>query len=285
MSFGYTLFAIGETYLKITFALALSIKKTQKDNPKICVITNCQVPKEFKFVFDDVIYYTPKSENRFLGYDRAFIYDLSPYDETVHIESDSLVFDDLSHWWNIFRNNECYLKFARQMIGVDGNPIRHEKHPTHRLHCKINELPSDLRCAIFWFRKNEKTKILFDEVKNIYRYADTYLQKHSPHITFDLSSFDNLITLASVETKLYDEIVDRENIIKFCHAKKETCIEGYDLQNSWFENLFWEFDKFGNLKIDGCRQKYVFHYYRKDWIEKYFDLIINTLSLTKEENL
>ena len=102
MTRGYVVMAHGG-YVDMATALAESIKKTQGEVSGISIITD--QPCDSK-LFDHVI---PvgidiTSNTAWKIHNRAFFYDLSPYDETVILDADMLFIDDVSHWWDHFSN-------------------------------------------------------------------------------------------------------------------------------------------------------------------------------------
>ena len=96
-------------YLKLAYALALSIKATQTEVSNISVLTSedVKVPDKYKEVFDEIIS-IPWSTDLEPGprfYNEPMTYWLTPYEETIKLEADMLMVKDL---WNIW--NE-YLRF------------------------------------------------------------------------------------------------------------------------------------------------------------------------------
>ena len=108
MSFGYLIIVSKhETidYLKLAYALALSIKNTQKEGfDKVAlVIDDATRVKELKssWVFDHVIEWS--QETFWDG--RSWMDQLSPWDNTVCLDADMLFFRDYSHWIEYFIEN------------------------------------------------------------------------------------------------------------------------------------------------------------------------------------
>jgi hypothetical protein len=248
MSFGYVLFATGREYQRLAYALALSIKIHQ--NVNVSLITD--EPNQ-PSIYDKVIVIKPsKAEGRLSAYDRSFIYDLSPYDETIHIESDCLVLNDLSPWVEKLKSKD--LIFARKIVHFNGSPVDYKHHPTYRSAYKLNCLPHDLRCAAFWFRKTEENQKFFDQVR-LCNTNPKYPYKHMPHVGVTIDSFDVCIAMATEELQNYHTIVDHENVMSFCHAKIDLVGDGETIFN-------------GDLYVNGYKQKDIFHYVNKSWMDE-----------------
>ena len=94
----------------------------------------------------------------FYNINRCDAYDISPYDETILIDADYLIFSDtLNHCWN--HNNELMMNWKYQDIMYE------RKDPTlKRLH--------DMGITMYWatvvyFRKTEYVKDFFNCVKHV----------------------------------------------------------------------------------------------------------------------
>lgn len=120
----------------------------------------------------------------FINSNRASAWDLTPYDRTLLIDSDYLIFSNrLGEYWNVDAN---------LLIGESLLDINHDSRAGH------NDLyVSEVGIKLYWattvmFTKNAETKLFFDLVKHIrdhYQYyADTY--------RFDVRQFRNDIAFS-----------------------------------------------------------------------------------------
>jgi len=256
--FGYLLIGTdksGHDFQRLSYALSLSLHNTQHETPKVSLVTNKPVPTEWQHLFDQVIIVDGDFNKVAFRYD---MYDLSPYEETIHIESDSIIFNDISHWWEHFRNNNCYLKFARKIVDTYGDTISVEKHPSHRTVYKVNCIPYDLRTSIFWWKKDDRTKLFFDKMKDVALNFEEYNNIHTPHIRNPVS-FDAVTAMTCAEFGNWQDIRDHEEVITFCHAKEY--VIGYD-----WTKLNEVFTHGGDCFIDGVKQKDSLHYQTKQWM-------------------
>jgi hypothetical protein len=120
----------------------------------------------------------------FLNFNRSSAWDLTPYDRTLLIDSDFLIFSNrLSEYWNI--DSELMIGESIKDIYDNNRVGYHDRYI------------SDVGIKLYWattvmFTKNEKTKIFFDlvtHIKNNYQYyADTY--------RFDSKQFRNDIAFS-----------------------------------------------------------------------------------------
>ena len=93
---GYVTVAIGSEYVKCATLLASSLKKTQKDINHITLITNSNDVNE-KY-FDNIIKIDDTKPWNVI----SNLINYTPYDETLYIESDMLVTQNLDNWWTSF---------------------------------------------------------------------------------------------------------------------------------------------------------------------------------------
>ena len=89
-------------YVRQAYALALSIKLSQTTVSDISIITNDPVPEDYKSVFDQIIpipWIDSSTQSRFKVENRWKVYHCSPYEETIVLDSDMLVLEDLTSYW------------------------------------------------------------------------------------------------------------------------------------------------------------------------------------------
>jgi len=103
-------------YISQAYALALSIKYSQKSVTDISLVTTNDIPEKYKGVFDKIIP-TPWSENtsesRYATEHRWKLYHVTPYDETIVLDSDMLLLEDITTWWEYCSNYD--LKFCSRI--------------------------------------------------------------------------------------------------------------------------------------------------------------------------
>ena len=120
----------------------------------------------------------------FLNFNRSSAWDLTPYDRTLLIDSDFLIFSNrLSEYWNV----DSDLMIGESIKDIyDNNRVGYH-----------DRYISDVGIKLYWattvmFTKNARTKIFFDlvaHIKNNYQYyADTY--------RFDSKQFRNDIAFS-----------------------------------------------------------------------------------------
>ena len=96
------------SYVKQAEVLAMSLKST---NPKtkISIITDNKV--EFENLFDQIIpipFGDSAKDSSWKIENRWKIYHASPYDQTIVMDTDMLVLQDISAWWKFLENYKIF---------------------------------------------------------------------------------------------------------------------------------------------------------------------------------
>jgi hypothetical protein len=101
----------------------------------------------------------------FLNSTRSKVWDLTPYDETLLIDSDYLIFSDLlNQYWHLADS----VLIGKAMNDVQGQRIGF-----------LDKNVSDVGVHLYWattvmFKKNEESKIFFDLVKQVEEHYDVF---------------------------------------------------------------------------------------------------------------
>lgn len=96
---GFLTVATGEYFHYLAINMRNSYHYSQKKKYPLCVITDPDGEELLRHYFDDIIVITEKNS----GYiNKLRIQSLSPYDETIFIDADTLIVRDISDWWDVF---------------------------------------------------------------------------------------------------------------------------------------------------------------------------------------
>ncbi len=161
MDKGYFTFAIGQDYIRLAYALALSIKNTQKIN-NFCVAIGDkdQVPEQYKHVFDHIV----KIKNVGLKYPMANvwqIWDLTPYKETIHVEADMIFTSKIDRWWDELQQHELF--FTSKVKDYRGKIATSD---FYRRHFAKKGLPN-LYNGFYYFRYSKLAHKFFMKAKEV----------------------------------------------------------------------------------------------------------------------
>ena len=258
-------------YLRLAYALALSIKNTQSDINKLSIVTDIKrMPKGYRKVFDNVI---PLKNDRAENSDWKLnnivdLYDYTPYDDTVMLDSDMLFLSDISHWWKYLQMKNVW--FTTNIRNLYNQPV--PKNTIYREEFIKNELASVYN-AFFYFKKSEQAKELFDMMKHVCENWDycvfKYLNKKKPKVFSTDVAFGLSLKLLG---RSQDFTFDKMPFPYFTHMKIQN--QGWDRLNrhedgDWQNATDISIDNFNEslgIKIGTIRQFGVFHYHQKSFL-------------------
>jgi hypothetical protein len=264
MNFGYLIVVASNDnvdYLKLAYALALSIKNTQKpgydkvalviDNPKL--VDNLKSP----WVFDHVIEWD--KETHWDG--RSWMDQLSPFENTVCLDADMLFLRDYSHWIDYFIEN-CELYIPSKALTYRGEIITND---FYRKAFTKNNLPNLYSMFTFFKQESELATEFFNLgrciIKNPSEFSNLYLSKHKPKVV----GTDEAFALSARILDIADIISYDLEFPNLVHMKPM-------IQNwSWTadrvtEHAGFYFNTQGNLKIGNYQQHNIVHYVEKDLV-------------------
>lgn len=258
-------------YLRLSYALALSLKKTQTKVTNLSIVTDIEnLPHMYQSVFDHVIK-IKKDRSKLDNWKLRNIvdlYDYTPYEHTVVLDSDMLFLNDVSVWWNYMEQHDAL--FASKVKNYLNCTI-HGYNPYRQEFVK-NNLPNVYN-AFFYFGKNETSRQIFEMAAiisdNWDEFVNRYLQKHKPKVF----STDVAFALAIKILNLQDVVINRNLPFPyFTHLKSQ--IQGWDLSaygisENWTQYTDVSFDKFNGslgIKIGTVRQENILHYHHKSFL-------------------
>lgn len=264
MNFGY-LIVISKNdevdYLKLAYALALSIKNTQKpgyDNVAL-VTDDVQSVKKLKspWVFNRVIKWD--KEKHWDG--RSFMDELTPWDYTVCLDADMLFVRDYSHWIDYFiENNELYV--ANEAYTYRGEKVIDDYY---RRAFTRNELPNLYSFYTFFKKDSQQAKEFFELgryiIKNPEDFKNLYLKNHKPKVV----GTDEAFALASKILDISDDIAYKLDFPKVVHLKPMVQKWPWPA-NKVSDHVGFYLDLDGQLKIGSYQQDKIVHYNEKSLV-------------------
>ena len=137
-------------YLKLATACAMSIKKFMPQE-QVCLVTYIFVPDNFKKYFDivkDIPGEDLAKNSKWKVQNRCKIYDATPFDETIVLDADMLVLEDITHWWKALANYEL---FYTDKVKTFRNEL--VKDTFYRKVFEANDLPN-VYCGMYYRNVN-----------------------------------------------------------------------------------------------------------------------------------
>jgi hypothetical protein len=244
-------------YLNLAYIQALCIKKTQKNNRYAVIVdkkTHSLIQDKHKKVFDYII---ESPDHNFGPYGtEAFLFDLTPFKETIKLESDLLFTRSIDHWVNAFRLRDLVLSIGcKNYLGEQSQSRKYRKF------FDDNELP-DVYNGLMYFRFTKTAKDFFDQVKQIFAEWNTIVdilkncreEQPSTDVVFALAANiigRELCTIPSAE------------FVNFVHMK--SAINNFDEDLNFDEVFVTEFNE-GMIRINNINQYHPLHYYNKNFV-------------------
>ena len=252
-----------DNYVEQAALLAMSLH-TYNDVP-ISLITNDQVPKEYVSLFDKII---PipfgdsakvsdwKIENRWK------IYHASPYDETIVMDTDMLVLQNIDVWWDFLSNYEVF--YTSNVLTYKGETANTSYY---RKTFIDNELPN-LFCGLHYFKKSDFAQQFYTWLELVVKNWETFYEQQllalsrPKHVSMDVCT--------AIATKILDcESSITNKVAKFpsfTHMKPY-CQGWNSVQSSWQDQIGVYISKDGSTKIGNYAQTGILHYTEKDFVE------------------
>lgn len=271
MKFGYLLITSKNEsvdYNKLAYALALSIKNTQKEGyDQVCLVTDdVQSAKNFtsSWVFDQILEH--QEHTGWSG--RSYMDQLSPFDYTVCLDVDMLFLNDCSHWVEYFIENTD-LFITDRAFTYRGEPVTSDYY---RKTFTANNLPNLYSYYTFFKRDSDQVKEFFNLQREIYNnpteFSNGFLNEFKPKVI----GTDEAFALSAKLLELEFPKLEFPNVV---HMKGQ--VQNWPWPaDEWTNHVGFYFNKTG-LKIGNFQQKDLIHYVNKDII---LDEIINILEET-----
>jgi hypothetical protein len=262
MNFGYLIFVAAHPdidYLKLAYALALSIKNTQKPGyDKVALVINDRSAVDAlksPWVFDKVIEWP---EQKFWD-GRSWMDEITPWEHTVCLDADMLFLRDYSHWIDYFvENTEVYV--ANRAFTFRGEVVTSD---AYRRAFTKNDLPN--LYSMWTFFKKDSGKEFFELARQIFinpqEFKNLYLSNHVPKVI----GTDEAFALAAKLLDIDSEIAYPLDFPRLVHLKPRVQNWPWDAERVTDQAGFY-LKSDGSLKIGNYQQTDIVHYVEKDII-------------------
>jgi hypothetical protein len=246
-------------YLHLAYVQALNVKATQKIKSYAVIVdsnTALQIKDYHREIFDYIIE-VPASMYGPFGLETA-AFRLTPFKETVKLESDLLFTASIDHWWTAFRLRDVVLSTGCKDYKQQPSTVR-----KYRRVFDDNSLPDTYsglmyfrysQTAAAFFRKATELFVSWDQIKNV------LLNCRDDQPTTD-------VVYALTANLIGPELctIPSADFINFVHMKPAVNNFAEDLK---FTDVFvTEFDS-GMIRINNVNQYHPIHYYEKTFPTK-----------------
>jgi hypothetical protein len=266
MNKGFLVFAQNTNsvdYVQQAYTLALSIHNSQEEIKNISLITNSSVPNKYKSVFDQIIpipYFKEIKNSPFQAEHRYQLYSATPYNETIVLDADMLVLEDLSDWWEFCKDYN--IKFCSKVKNYKQETITFD--PFHRKSFIANKL-SNPYFALHYFKKTEQAKTFYKVLEYVINNWELCCGQFAPKEYQKWTSMD-LATAIAIDILDMQDIVDPINPLEFVHMK--SMLQGWTMPPTNWQDITVSYYTNKTLFVNNIKQGRIFHYVDKNFITK-----------------
>ena len=280
MTVNFTLLAQnnGTDYVRQACVCAMSIKSSTP-NSKICLITNDIVPVKYTSLFDSIVeipWDDNASESDWKIENRWKIIYATPYDNSIVLDVDTLVLDDLTKAWNSLQTYNLYfLTNPKTYRGIDFTSDYYRKLFTS------NNLPN-IYSGFHYFNKSSESfefyKMLEYIIKNWKHYHSILADNHKQQ----RCSIDVSAAMASLFLDCENQITSRDKIVDFVHMKSHGQNRKSIKTDNWCNVVNCYLTNEHQLFVGNYRQYGVFHYTQDEFLtEEIINVYEKTLGINK----
>lgn len=253
-----------DNYVEQACLLAMSLKV--HNNTPISVVTDNTVPDDYQLLFDNIIpipFGDAAEDSKWKIENRWKLYHASPYDETIIMDTDMLVLQNIDTWWNILSNYELF--FTSKVLtyrGVEADTSYYRKTFIN------NNLPN-LFAGLHYFKKCNFAKEFYTWLELVINNWETFYERHlEPNSRPKHVSIDVCAAIVANILGCEDKITNKKvRFPSFTHMKSH-CQGWKTVQSNWQDQTGVYISKNCDIKIGNYVQTGILHYTEKDFLEK-----------------
>ena len=253
-----------DNYVEQSALLAMSLR--YHNNVPISLITNDKVPEEYVSLFDKIIpipFGDSAEDSEWKVENRWKIYHASPYDETIVMDTDMLVLQNIDTWWNFLSNYEIF--YTSNVLTYRGETANTSYY---RKTFIDNNLPN-LFCGLHYFKKCEVAQQFYSWLEIVVNNWETFYEQHlegatrPKHVSMDVCTAI-VAKILGCESSITNKVA---KFPSFTHMKPY-CQGWNTVQPSWQDQIGVYISKDGSTKLGNYVQTGILHYTEKDFVEK-----------------
>lgn len=246
-------------YVKQAYALALTIKIFNKEHNQTCLITNDEVPENYKHAFDHIVPIPWKDAARNSKWkieNRWKIIYATPFDENFVYDTDMLLLSSNDNIWKDVENfNFC---FTSKVLTYKGTNVTSDYY---RKPVTTNNVPS-IYSGFFYFKKVKESYEFFKWLEIIVNNWSVFYKRFLPKKPQDFCSIDVSAGLSLKFMGLDNPVVPS---LTFVHMKPY--LQGWiNIPSKCFSVLDYYLNDNLSLIVGNFKQTGLFHYVEKDFL-------------------
>jgi len=252
-------------YLELAYYQAVSIKQTQQINSYAVAVdaeTKEKINEDHRRMFDYIVdlpvdHNEPTSSWKLANEWQAW--HLTPFKETIKLESDILFAHSIDHWWTGLRHREICL--TTKIRDYEGNVSTDR---TYRRMFDDSGLP-DVYNGIMYFRFGQTSMQFFELAELIYQHWPLFRDQVLTNCREDRPSTDVVFAIAAQIIGAEQCTIPALDYPSFVHMKG--AINGLGTGDDWRTALTHELDG-TDIFVGFTRQQWPVHYYQKDFLNE-----------------
>jgi len=255
-------------YLNLAYLQAKNVKQTQKNSRYAVIVdaaTKEKITEKHLAVFDYVID-IPTDLNpvhsKWKLLNEWQVFWLTPFKETIKLESDLLFTRSIDHWLPALRKRDIVLSVGCKNYKGQTSQVR-----KYRRLFDDNQLP-DVYNGLMYFRYSQTATQFFSTARRILENWDSVRDHALRNYREETPSTDVLYAIAA-------QLIGRENctipsldFFNFVHMKPG--IQGWADENKWTDTVLVETDR-DMIRINNQNQYYPVHYYEKTFPHEFLN--------------
>jgi hypothetical protein len=246
-------------YLKLAYVQAMSIKKLMPGSLYAVAVdqhTLSLVTEQHRTVFDYVItIQDDQAHNESWKLSNEWqVFNLSPFKETIKLESDVIFTRSIAHWWHAFRLRNIVLSQECRDYQQEISTARQ-----YRKMFDVNELP-DVYNGLMYFRYSQEAATFFKLAEQIFKNWDTV--KNTLIKCYDDYPTTDVVYAVTAKILGIENCTLPIDWINFVHMKP--AINQWP-ETPWTELVVTELD-LPMIRINNVNQYHPLHYHEKSWV-------------------
>ena len=256
-------------YLKMAYAMALSLKATQKENQFcVCVDENTKLAMKDKYkeVFDyvvDIPWNDDAGSDKWKIHNKWKYPHMSPFKESIILDTDMVFTHSVDHWWD-------YLSKKDMWVCTNVKTFRNEDVVDDYYRKKFTQLElPNVYSNFTYFKESETTFEFFRMVEIIMTHWNVYYDKFMKGTGQNWMSADLAYALAVRLLDLENEVCDYDikDVPTFVHMKSFIQnIPQHKISSVWTQSLTSQLSDDLKVRVANYEQSLPFHYVEKDWM-------------------
>ena len=272
MSRGYIVIAQNNAehdYLEMTYALALSLKATQKENA-ICVCvdeyTRSLITKKHENIFDhivDIPWADAAGDSNWKIHNKWKYIHMSPFDETIILDSDMLFSKPVDHWWDYLQKRDVWC--CTNVKTFRGEDVTSDYYRTKFTQLELPDVYSNFT----YFKKTQPAYEFFRMVELIMTHWNMYYDKFLKGIGQNWMSADVAFALAVKLLDKEDDFCDYniKDVPTFVHMKSYVQnVPHNKISSIWSNSIQSDIADDLTINIGNYTQDLPVHYVHKEWL-------------------